>query len=115
MIGNVVLEVTAPRIPCSKLAARMGDPQFVKHFRAAGRPGMYCRVIEPGTVSPGDPVTVQPFTGETVTIRELFEAWYDADCTEADLKRMLAAPIGVRYRDRLEGELQNLQREQSAD
>src|SRR3954451_1018046 len=28
-IGTVVLEVTAPRIPCAKLAARMADPGFV--------------------------------------------------------------------------------------
>ena len=38
-IGGVILEVTAPRIPCWKLAQRMGDPGFVKRFRAAERPG----------------------------------------------------------------------------
>ncbi len=32
-MGSVILEVTAPRIPCSTLATRMGDPQFVKKFR----------------------------------------------------------------------------------
>ena len=38
-VGAVILEVTAPRIPCWKLAQRMGDPGFVKRFhsgRAAG-------------------------------------------------------------------------------
>lgn len=35
-VGAVRLQVTAPRIPCSTLAARMGDPAFVKRFRAAG-------------------------------------------------------------------------------
>ena len=38
-IGDVLLEVTAPRIPCHILARRMDDPQFVKRFRAAERPG----------------------------------------------------------------------------
>ncbi len=33
LIGSVILEVTAPRIPCGTLAARMGDPQFVKRFQ----------------------------------------------------------------------------------
>ncbi len=47
-IGEVVLEVTAPRIPCVTLAARMGDPQFIKAFMAAERPGLYCRVIVEG-------------------------------------------------------------------
>ena len=44
-VSGVILEVTAPRIPCWKLAQRMGDPGFVKRFRAAERPGAYCRVI----------------------------------------------------------------------
>ena len=39
-VGKVVLEVTAPRIPCVTLAARMGNSQFVKRFLAAGRPGL---------------------------------------------------------------------------
>ena len=43
--GDVVIEVTTPRIPCNTLAARMGDPGFVKAYRDAGRPGAYCRVI----------------------------------------------------------------------
>ena len=52
-IGSVILEVSAPRIPCSTLAARMGDPQFVKKYRQAERPGLYCRVISRGFRSNG--------------------------------------------------------------
>ncbi len=44
-IGTVVLEVTAPRILASRWQ-RMGDPTFVKRFRYAERPGLYCRVIQ---------------------------------------------------------------------
>lgn len=39
---EVLLEVTSPRIPCNTLAARMGDPGFVKRFHAANRSGFYC-------------------------------------------------------------------------
>jgi MOSC domain-containing protein YiiM len=42
-IGEVILEVTAPRIPCDTFATRMGDPTFIKRFRKAGRPELYCR------------------------------------------------------------------------
>lgn len=62
-IGQVILEVTAPRIPCSTLAARMGDPKFVKKYRSAERPGLYCRVIQEGTLQAGEPVRHEPFTG----------------------------------------------------
>ena len=58
-VGSAILEVTAPRIPCSTLAARMGDPQFVKKFRQAERPGLYCRVIQEGIVHTGDEVKVE--------------------------------------------------------
>lgn len=37
-VGEVVLEVTWPRIPCATLSARMGDTKFVKKFRQARRP-----------------------------------------------------------------------------
>jgi len=59
-IGDVMLEVTSPRIPCVTLGARMGDPAFVKRFHRARRPGVYARVIRPGTVEEGQAVTYQP-------------------------------------------------------
>jgi len=53
-IGTTVVQVTAPRTPCSKLAYVMDDPLFVKAFGVALRPGAYLRVIEAGTVAAGD-------------------------------------------------------------
>jgi MOSC domain-containing protein YiiM len=50
--------VSAPRIPCGKLAAKIGDRGFVRTFAAADRPGAYLRVIEEGAVGAGDPVEV---------------------------------------------------------
>src|SRR4051795_10741194 len=44
-VGTCVLEVTGPRIPCQKLATRMGDPRFVKRFAAGRRPGAYLRIL----------------------------------------------------------------------
>jgi MOSC domain-containing protein YiiM len=94
----VLLEVTAPRIPCATLAARMGDPTFVKRFRKAERPGLYCRVIETGTVQVDDPVSLESRQGETITILEMFRWFYASRISEADLRRILAAPIDFRAR-----------------
>ena len=60
--GAVTLQVTAARIPCATLAARMGDPGFVKRFRLAGRPGAYCRVLRTGMLQAGAPVTLERYT-----------------------------------------------------
>ena len=61
-IGDVTLELTAPRIPCNTLATRMDDPGFVKRFADAGRPGAYARVIHTGVIAAGTTGIVQPST-----------------------------------------------------
>jgi MOSC domain-containing protein YiiM len=55
-VGTAELRVTAPRVPCFKLAALMGEPGFVRAFARAARPGAYLAVERPGTVSAGDRV-----------------------------------------------------------
>jgi MOSC domain-containing protein YiiM len=107
-IGSAILEVTAPRIPCATLAARMGDPQFVKRFRRAELPGLYCRVIREGLVQTGEDVRLEPFTGETILAVELFRDYYRTDKDEETLRRFLEAPIAIRARKDVEGDLQKL-------
>lgn len=107
-INEVNLQVTAPRIPCSTFATRMNDPNWVKKFRHAERPGLYCRVISEGFVQTGDPVSVERYTGETISIPEMFRDYYDKDKSEETLRRHLQAPIAIRARRDLEQELQIL-------
>lgn len=107
-VGAVTLQVTAARIPCSTLAARMGEPGFVKRFRAAERPGVYCRVLTPGTVQAGDPVRVERYAGPTITIVEMFRDFYDNALSEATLRRHLAAPLAARARRDDEEKLRKL-------
>ena len=37
-------------------------------FRLAERPGLYCRVLQKGQVQAGEPVCLERYTGETVSI-----------------------------------------------
>ena len=73
-ISSTVLEVTAPRIPCSTLASRMGDTKFVKSFAAGRRPGAYFRIIEPGELEAGDEIEVVSRPDHEVTIKLVNEA-----------------------------------------
>jgi MOSC domain-containing protein YiiM len=107
-IGEVTLQVTAPRIPCGTFAARMNDPQWVKKFRQAERPGLYCRVIKEGVIQVDDPVSVEKYTSETLSILEMFRDYYDKNKSEETLRRHLKAPIAIRARKELEKELQKL-------
>ena len=112
-IGSTVLEVTAPRIPCVTLAARMGDPTFAKRFRYAERPGLYCRVVQEGQVQAGDAVSVQRYVGETISALEMYRFFYEPELDEATLRRHLAAPIAVRDRVDKEEKLQALLAQQT--
>jgi MOSC domain-containing protein YiiM len=107
-IGPVRLQVTSPRMPCVTLAARMGDTAFKEQFRQAERPGLYCRVLQGGQVQVGDPVSLERYTGETVTILEMFRDYYNHDQSEATLRHYLAAPISIRARIEKEKQLQKL-------
>lgn len=105
---EVILEVTAPRIPCATLAARMGDPQFVKRFRQAERPGVYCRVIREGAIHAGETIRHEPYPGPTVGVLEMFRDFYDRAWDEVRLRRYLAAPIAIRDRAERDEQLREL-------
>ncbi len=104
-VGEVELEVTAPRIPCATLERRMADKGFVKRYMAARRPGAYLRVLHPGRLAADDPLTLHPYEGERVGILELFDTFFDPKPTEALLRRFLASPLAERARAQKEAQL----------
>jgi MOSC domain-containing protein YiiM len=108
VIGDVILEVSAPRIPCGTFAARMEDPQFVKRFRQAERPGLYCRVIQEGMLKMGDDVKVERYEKETIAVVQVFRDYYNKDKSEETIRKQLNAPIAIRVRTSLEEELLQL-------
>lgn len=75
-IGTTVLEVAQPRVPCFKLGARMGDPEFPKAFAAAGRPGAYLRIIQEGDVGAGDEVRLLSRPDHGVTAGEVAHIYH---------------------------------------
>ena len=75
-IGDrLVLAPTFGRIPCATFQLKMAEPHWVKTFTRENRPGAYLRVVEPGEVRAGDPVTVADRPAHGVTIAEAFRAY----------------------------------------
>lgn len=72
--GTALLQVTSPRIPCGTFAQWLGERRWEKRFTERGRPGAYLRVVEPGTVRAGDPLTVEHRPAHDVTIGVTFRA-----------------------------------------
>jgi MOSC domain-containing protein YiiM len=104
-IGSVVLQITSPRVPCVTLATRMGDPQFVKKFTQAGRPGVYCRVLQEGTLRVGDTIDYRPYDWQTIPdgvrigVIEMFRFDLARHKSADELRRLLRAPVAIRARD----------------
>ncbi len=97
-IGTVSLEVSASRIPCSTLAARMGDAGFVKKFKQARRPGLYCRVIKEGEVQVGESVKFEPSEVAYLSVVDTFDWFYDPNPSLEMIQKVLAAPVAIRVR-----------------
>ena len=72
--GQVVLEVSATRIPCRTFAGLMDEAAWIKRFAQRALPGAYLRVITPGQVSAGDPITVLSRPDHGVTSGTVFRA-----------------------------------------
>lgn len=100
----VVLEVSAPRIPCNTLATRLDDTGFIKRFMGAARPGFYCRVLTPGVLCAGERFAVAAYGGAPVTTVEMFEAWHSR-LRPDEMQRFLSVPIDARSRAYLEDKL----------
>ena len=105
LIGDVILEATSPRIPCSTLATQMQDRNFGLEFRRAERPGFYFRVLNEGDVGAGDTVTFVADPESDVSMLDIFRLNYVVHPDEASLQRVLSAPIAVRMHQKFERKL----------
>ncbi len=71
---EVLLEVTAPRIPCRTFRGVISEPKWIKEFTQDARPGTYFKVIKPGTIRAGDTIQVLHRPPHDVSISLVFKA-----------------------------------------
>jgi len=88
-VGTVCLEVSEPRAPCSKLAARMEDDAFLRRFTEAGRPGAYLRIVREGEIAAGDEIRVLSTPAHGMSVGDVFRI-YSRD--RGEVKRLLDIP-----------------------
>jgi MOSC domain-containing protein YiiM len=89
-VGDVVVQITSPRIPCETFKAWTGEDQWVRRFAAAGRPGAYLRVLTDGQISAGDDIEVLSRPVQRVTVAQSMLAYYG----DGDLMRALLTVPG---------------------
>jgi MOSC domain-containing protein YiiM len=88
-VGQVILQVTSPRVPCNTFKSWLDEPHWVKRFAAAGRPGAYLRVLTPGVVAAGDDLEVLSRPSAVVTVAESMLAFYG---DQHLMRRLLEVP-----------------------
>ena len=103
-IGTTVLQVSRPRIPCVVFQNWMTEPQWVKTFTHAGKPGAYLRVLTEGELGVGDEVVVHDRPAHNVTIglvfralttdRDLMSQLVDVDDLPRDIRELASRSVG---------------------
>jgi MOSC domain-containing protein YiiM len=103
-IGTTVLQVSRPRIPCVVFQNWMTEPQWVKRFTQAGKPGAYLRVLTEGELGVGDEVVVLDRPAHNVTVglvfralttdRDLMSQLRDVDELPRDIRELARRSVG---------------------
>jgi MOSC domain-containing protein YiiM len=105
-VGGALVEVTQPRVPCYKLALKMGLKGFEKRFLASCRVGFYLRVLEEGEVGAGDGVDRVRIDPERITVREMCHLLYfDPENLEGARKALRIRALSPGWRQSFEQRL----------
>ncbi len=73
-IGELLLEVSEPRIPCRKFSGFWDRPTLIKEFTEANRSGAYLRIIEGASIQKGASIEIIHRPEHGITISDVFAA-----------------------------------------
>lgn len=109
-VGNCVLEITQPRVPCFKLGLAFDREEMPRLFVENAATGIYFRVIETGSVATGDQVMVKQAHPAKLTVQRLFKAYFDKTVAEQEkqavMQQALDIPaLSIEWREKLEARL----------
>lgn len=105
-IGTALFQVTQPRVPCYKLAIKMGVDGFYSRILESGRLGFYFRVLEEGEVSAGDfirKVQADPVGMSISEVNKLM--YYDKDNLTGASKALKVTALSPGWKTAFEGRL----------
>ena len=75
-IGEALVQITQPREPCFKFAAKFGSNDVLKQFIDHGCPGKYVKVLNEGFVKPGDTIKLLEKAKNSISISDFFKLLY---------------------------------------
>lgn len=107
-VGNAVLQVTHPRLPCYKLGIRMGaGANFPRRFQRSGRVGFYLRVLTEGDIAAGDGIELVDRDERSVSIAEFLRVYASKARSRSAVVRVLSSTgLSEGWRSYLQGMLE---------
>jgi MOSC domain-containing protein YiiM len=90
-IGTAIMQISQPRQPCFKLAAKHGEKRMALWVQDAGFTGFYFRCLEPGEVAAGNAIDLLDRPNPGITIDEANRLMHRDHDDHAALRRILAA------------------------
>jgi len=107
-VGEVLVEVTQPRIPCAKLGGKMEMPGFLKLFLSSCRVGFYLRVLEEGEVGAGDSIERVKEDPVQLTVQDVCHLLYfETDNLEGAKKALAVQALSLSWRKSFEARLKD--------
>ncbi|SIS81136.1 MOSC domain-containing protein [Paracoccus saliphilus] len=92
-LGGALIQVSQGRQPCWKLNHRFGVSDMARRVQGSGRTGWYYRVLEPGSVAPGDELSLVERPAPDWTIHRLWHVMYVDRMNLDDLSRMASLDV----------------------
>ena len=91
-IGDVVVQITQPRQPCSKLGRRWNEPLLPKMVVKNGFCGWYLRVLKVGMIEAGQGYQLIDQPNPTWTVRRAHDLMYCKSSSQSDRQTLAELP-----------------------
>ncbi|HLE62762.1 MAG TPA: MOSC domain-containing protein [Pyrinomonadaceae bacterium] len=89
-VGEALIMVTEPRLPCYKLGLRFGRSDVIKKFLKSERTGFYFSVLKEGTVGAGDELELTERDPNELRVRDVTSLFAHDKQNRVLLQRALA-------------------------
>ena len=98
-VGSALVEVSEPRMPCSKLGLKFGRNDVIKRFLESRRTGLYFRVLEEGEVASADEFELVQRGEHGLRVADVTELLVNKTADEASLQRAAqCSPLAESWR-----------------
>lgn len=106
-VGESVLEITQPRVPCFKLGLAFDREDMPRLFVEHAATGIYFRVIKTGSVASGDKVSLHQAHPARLSVQRLFKAYFDKTLDESEKQTVMREALeiealSIEWREKLE-------------